>query len=45
MPNYTPLLTSLGVITGQQNGEYNVSLITDAPDAVIRKSIYKGDAN
>jgi hypothetical protein len=44
MPDYNPVLTSLGVMTGQYNREYDVVLITDAPSADIRRRIYQGDS-
>lgn len=39
MPHYKPILTDLGVIIDPHN---RVTLITDAPNAAIRKSIYRG---
>jgi hypothetical protein len=43
MPGYKSVLAGLGVITGQQDYEYNVALMADAPNADIRRSIYKGN--
>jgi len=43
MPDYKPVLTNLGVITGHHDREYDVALTADAPNADIRKSIYQGD--
>ena len=43
MPDYKPVLISLGVITGQQDTGHNVALITEGPNADIRNRIYKGD--
>lgn len=43
MPDHRPLLASLGVITGGDNRKYGVTLVTDAANVDIRRSIYKGD--
>lgn len=45
MPEYRQLLTGLGVMTGENNQEYKVSLTADAPNASIRNSIYTGDVH
>lgn len=43
MPDYKPVLTSLGVVTNEQDHEYGITLITDVPNIDIRRSIYKSD--
>lgn len=43
MPDYQPTLTSLGVIFDPQSHKPGLSLTANAPDAEIRKSIYKGN--